>query len=500
MKKLIYLLLLPLALYSCQTQKAATGKHYYDFSTGQLSATRGGAFIVRPLKYKADHDLQLELYNYNPLKYEVIVEDTSYSLFLDDSAALARYVVLPSVSGPATTAADGFMDPEAFTKIIDRSSCRECPELEGMKDMADKIEEVEEAAAQYQGFMARIEWLNGELDVLKNGEILSPADVSAALGRFLRQLNAFVRPVLKDSLSTDPKQVNRADIDRLEQVFYSELEQAWKAVLSFRKIQAAGLKDPLCEDCAAFFEQTSEDLDVLEEEYAQFRKDHVGKIFPGFNNAMNAYSMLRPFTDRVPAFITKAVPIEKDGHTINIYRKDHGSERRILVDQVSVVPQGGFKIDVAGGFFITGLADRQYSLKSIDSIHTRPYVHDGVVRDTTLSETFTRIYEKSGSKVSFGGMLYLHAHSQTASLLNYGISLGFGALMNDQARLCLAAGPTLIVGKKQRLVVNAGVMLGQVDRLSPSYTTDRWYRERIDNVPSGKVWKADYMIGLSWNL
>ena len=102
--------------------------------------------------------------------------------------------------------------------------------------------------------------------------------------------------------------------------------------------------------------------------------------------------------------------------------------------------------------------------------------------------------------MSFGGMIFLNVHSMTGKSFNYGGYVGFGALFNDQARWCISTGGEAIIGRRQRFVIHAGMVLSQVDRLSPPYDKDVFYLERIDNVPTYRAWKPGFLLGLSWNL
>jgi hypothetical protein len=146
------------------------------------------------------------------------------------------------------------------------------------------------------------------------------------------------------------------------------------------------------------------------------------------------------------------------------------------------------------------LGDRSFTKHSLDSIHATQYLVNGIRRDTTIQESYNAIYEKENVNLSFGGMVYLHVHSQNPGNWNWGGFLGFGALFNDQARWAGSAGGTLLMGSKQRFNINLGLVLSQVDRLSPPYQKDTWYRESIDNVPTYRAWKTALLIGFSWNL
>jgi len=151
------------------------------------------------------------------------------------------------------------------------------------------------------------------------------------------------------------------------------------------------------------------------------------------------------------------------------------------------------------GMFFSGLSDDQYTLKTKDSIFSKKFVNAGEVRDSAVDQTFNSINKQSQARVSYGGMIFLHLHTQNSHYFNYGFSLGFGALFNDQARFAASFGPTLLIGKSQRFNINPSIIISQVTRLSAPYQAGTWYSETIDNVPTYKAMKASWGLGLSWN-
>ncbi|MGI8580741.1 MAG: hypothetical protein ACR2KX_00970 [Chitinophagaceae bacterium] len=102
-------------------------------------------------------------------------------------------------------------------------------------------------------------------------------------------------------------------------------------------------------------------------------------------------------------------------------------------------------------------------------------------------------------KLSFGAMLYMHYHTRSTGNYTEGFYLGFGALFNDQTRLTIGAGLSLLIGKVQRLAINAGVVKAEVDRLESPYDTQLWYPKSIGNIPTFRAWKLEPALGFSWN-
>jgi hypothetical protein len=224
------------------------------------------------------------------------------------------------------------------------------------------------------------------------------------------------------------------------------------------------------------------------------------KVLPAFNKTMQIYDLLQKYIKNIPDFITPALTIEKDQHTINIYTKVLGSQEKEPYDNIKVEPARGFKIDFAPGIFVSGLYDAKYTIKSKDSIWTTQYIAKDTVRDTTINKTFTSVYQQDQCRISIGAMIMLHAHSQWEGIFNLGGYIGFGALFNDQTRWTMSTGLSFLLGRKSRFNISLGAATAQVDRLQQPYQTEQWYAETIDNVPTVKVWKINYMIGFSWNL
>jgi hypothetical protein len=237
----------------------------------------------------------------------------------------------------------------------------------------------------------------------------------------------------------------------------------------------------------------------LKESVKEFKTARIDKAIPALNKKLVMYDDMKRYAVSDPKYVTKAISIENEKHTISIYKKAPGSETKVLHDYINIEPTRGFKLSVAGGLFVSGLTDQSFSKKTKDSIYTSKYLLDGVSRDTTKSETFTSLYEKDQADISYGGMLFLQAQSRNASVVNYGGFVGFGAMFNDQTRWAGSIGGSLLIGKAQKFNINIGAVIGQVERLTQPYKPDTWYRETLDNIPTYKAWDVSWMVGFSWS-
>src|SRR6476660_4936532 len=95
---IICIMMAALIFSACSSLKPPQ-RYYYDYSKKKLSADdTGKKEEMRPIPYRSSKDIQLEIYNYNPLRDEIIVEDSSSPRTLGDTASLARLIVFPQIS------------------------------------------------------------------------------------------------------------------------------------------------------------------------------------------------------------------------------------------------------------------------------------------------------------------------------------------------------------------------------------------------------------------
>ena len=503
-----------LIICSCNTIK--TQRYYYDFNKRMLTdKDKGTDEITRPVAYKATKDIQLEVFNYNPLKEEIIIEDSSSQRSIGDTAMLARLIVFPkTLSLPegdqknaeiaaknavgATTAlginSAQFLTPLVFTTVAEKDDCEMLEAF--MYSFNLKKDEIENLILRYKDLMSKMEIIGDDYEYLKNLTTLAAGDVAGRLNSsFLTRLNNFLLPA--ESVGGTITNTSSRELAGLETQYYTAITDA-EAGLDQIKNDADKLKGA----CAGFFElykKFSAAVTKVKDNLRDFKNSRADKIVSTFNKKLNMYDELVPYNVGVNNYVSKAVPITKDMHIITIFKKDAGNSTKTQHDYVRIELTRGIKLDVGGGVFVGGLNDHSFSKKSVDSIYTKHYLVNGVKRDTTLSETFTSIYKRDQCKVSYGGMLFLQVHSQNAAWTNWGGYLGFGALFNDQTRWAGSAGISLQLGKPQQFNINVGPIVGQVERLAPPYETNKWYAEKIDNVSTYKAWDVSWMIGFSWS-
>ncbi|MCD0480031.1 hypothetical protein LPB90_16380 [Chryseobacterium sp. LC2016-29] len=112
---------------------------------------------------------------------------------------------------------------------------------------------------------------------------------------------------------------------------------------------------------------------------------------------------------------------------------------------------GGLKIDISGGVFLTSLMDKEYETK-----------------DDTGNNKFIYTKEKGDYDFGFGSMINLSLRG--GSWVRPALSIG--ALFTTNQKFQILTGFGLILGKEERLVLHGGLTMGAVSRISDQYKTN----------------------------
>jgi hypothetical protein len=140
------------------------------------------------------------------------------------------------------------------------------------------------------------------------------------------------------------------------------------------------------------------------------------------------------------------------------------------------------KIDFSAGAFYTNLYNEISQLRKVQG-------QDSFFLKTTRSNDYT-----------LGPMGFINFHTQFRSYANGGLFLGSGLAFNQSAKLVLAGGGSLLLGKFQRLIIHAGVAFAQVDRISSLYPDGTVFGDASYKADVIQQWKSGFFAGLSWNL
>lgn len=158
------------------------------------------------------------------------------------------------------------------------------------------------------------------------------------------------------------------------------------------------------------------------------------------------------------------------------------------IHEFSVQIHEGFKVDLSSGFVLDlGLSDPSYYFdKTTDPSGVKVYV---------------RKSNDSGD-VTPSIAAFLNGYKRTSTNFKVGGAVGFG--LSNNARFRLYLGPSCIIGRKERIVISAGVSFGAISRLANGYELDQEFENNAslpNEVPTViDKFKFGGYFGLGFNL
>ncbi len=491
---LLLFFLLPgvlLKAQSCKTDKWPD-RYYYDFNKKQLyKDVQHTDSVSRPLLVKEGKEFQIEITGFNPLDYSIIIEDTAFDMFssnIDGINSLLNLSTFQEFNASAVSAKINEANHDTSYSTNDLSGC---PNVSSIRKSSDSLIA---AVSRYNKFISSLDYINEVYLRATKLQTFSPSDIRI-------MIDTTIVERINDTLLDSVLQFNQNKIP--DTSWFVETEKALSdSIFQFKTVFDSLEKQRKKAPDTCFAKEIESILKAkmfLQESESQ----HKYQTSPAFRKIMITYSNLTDWAFRVPLIVTRSYTVSKDMRRIKIYKQEKGSDNKKLYDIINVKMTRGFKIDVSGGLFVSGLYDAKFTLYSKDSIFTSQYIkYDSVptLADSLVNDKFTAIYPQNNTKVSFGGMMFLNAHTQNASFVNYGFYLGIGALFSDQTRWSGSFGGSLILGRNQRFTFHAGVVLAQVNRLSQPYETDVFYRKTFDEIPISSLWKASWLVGFSWQI
>ncbi|MCW3084014.1 MAG: hypothetical protein JWP12_1380 [Bacteroidetes bacterium] len=159
---------------------------------------------------------------------------------------------------------------------------------------------------------------------------------------------------------------------------------------------------------------------------------------------------------------------------------------RLPKQTISIPVRNTSYFSYSTGFFASGLTNDSYAWKN------------KYAADTLSKDSISLIKEKKN--YDLGIMSQLHYVPSISHFKKWAIGFDIGAAVNlPDLRLRYSAGPSFIFGNKNQFIISAGVIAGQVDKLSNVY--DDKMSLRSDLKPSDlyvRVWNASIYASVSY--
>lgn len=131
---------------------------------------------------------------------------------------------------------------------------------------------------------------------------------------------------------------------------------------------------------------------------------------------------------------------------------------------------------------------------SFGQFFSRPqsyFVRDSIIRTsdkdafTPFLTSFVHFYPQSRGSASLGG--------------SFGVGIPLGGSSSLES-ISFFFGPSLVLGRSQRIVLSGGLMGGKVDQLSDGYAVGERFEVDANLLQTQSVYKLGYFLGISFNL
>lgn len=194
------------------------------------------------------------------------------------------------------------------------------------------------------------------------------------------------------------------------------------------------------------------------------------------------YNQINSETFTVNYFIRKP---DSDEVIINLTTQskvDENKENQTNSIEIPIIVTKGIKVDFSGGFYFSNVADHEYTNKPI------------YTKDTISGYQLVKKIEKPWA---FGVATYMHAYFRVSCDFNVAANIGLGIDQNTDLKIL--SGLSLILGKKQRFIINGGCAVGKVSVLSPYLDESRIYNS-VNEPVYVEEFKIGWFVGISYNL
>ena len=488
---------------------------YYDAQTELLRYELEGKAIQQP-KAQSGSNIFLHIKNYNNYLFEVEVGANESTINIPTSSSNALSGLLSGKGGGRLPTLNLF----SATANDESAASREQTEEEPVLSHSREIDLSEENEKQYQV----IQDLSAEYSEILNTMNQAEAELMA-IGKAIKiefqkkqKLKVIAKEItkLKQHPQLKPTQIKKmaseyfqtvftiADIKTIdmnyilsqtslkeqlgqlkekEELYQNELERVEELVEISNEFNLEGTSimqslQKTQKDGQGFLSKAKAYQKKLNELTSEFQKEDMEYLadlryeFEAINS--NDFS----YTYRTTA--------KEDAIIFNVkFKKKALGENEVTTNKtiapIEVAISGGFKLNASLGLSFGGFNEtpqdyfvREETIKADDIGGLKP-----------LLTSFLHFYKQSNGNTSLGGS----------------VGIGF-PLAGDRniTSLSFLAGPALMIGKSSRIVISAGVMAGQVDRLAQGYEIGDTFISEVDNVPVKQVYELGFFVGISYNL
>lgn len=442
----------------------------YDFNKKKVADDK----LIR---VKENGEVQVEIKNFNQLRYQLSVQDSSFNIFTSDP--------------------DKFLEKISPTK--DYPNIELEPKINKKSTNINKIKELKESSTNsYNSYVKLFNALKNinsiysyacQLDVL-NKEYISDLINKKCLEEIFPEESYNIDNVFSEDILTEHDKI------------YSKIEKTKKEIQDTIEKRENDIKQL---DTTKIDEKKTieAEISILKQIVLPLSEltANVETASRYINESLLKYSQIQNALKTPSYYVSESYRVTKDIHCLNIYKYDINTKKSSKHDKITIELKNALRFSTPSGVFLSGLYDEKFTTVTKETtVETVAVNSSGNSEKLKSNKTYTAMYPSRNRNISFGAMIYISAHTCNGKYTNFGGFLGAGAIFKDNTKIAAAAGGTIILGRNQRCFINIGMATSQVDRLDRPYKTKTFYDINPSSLPISEVWRYSWMVGVAWEI
>ncbi|MEZ4941335.1 MAG: hypothetical protein R3D58_10715 [Saprospiraceae bacterium] len=494
---------------------------YYDAFTDSVFYMQDGRVVDQPRARKGSN-VMLHVQNYNNYLYNIAIDTkeqevkvgqanpfnlggllaggTPTDLFFGAGEEPGKFTP-PTIGIPMTSGAG------ATAEELQRKELRE--------EMSQLQQKFNEAFLEQKQLYTKIERIQNNLQLEVEGQ----------------QVQAFVASELQNlryNPNLEPRQIKKLSQEYMVRIFGEEDPNALDLTKVLEKTDAAGQVKKLQKEYDTNVKLYSETVGIMEVTGVSINnpkfEDPGLKLenFGEFKSTANQYTAvavanLETFRENLKEMNTKLTNVKSlDVQTLanlrttylTVMENDFSKTYRQTVTSDNL--EMTLKFTPIDSIKIKGVATKQLAPITLS-------VYGGLRINASLGVGFGQFFDRaldfyvrdsvigSSEKDAFNPYLtsFVHFYRQSRGDVSLGGSFGVGIPLGGENGLDNVAfflGPSLVLGRGQRIVLSAGLLGGKVNKLTGGYQVGDAFARDSSEIPTESRYELGYFVGLSFNL
>ena len=264
---------------------------------------------------------------------------------------------------------------------------------------------------------------------------------------------------------------------------YTSLKDKWKKLSTDPILVAVSVTDPQLKTIKTSADSIS---NVMEARLKNQKEADLDKLKDQNSNQEAQLITLRRTYEELQndIFTYKFPPIQSSGQSVGLnlvvkQLQENGDYTDVKSLNQNIEVTGDWKISGGLGLAFSTLKDQTYAYEVVDNTIVADPLDDFVPMFTS----------------------FIHGHKMTTRQVSIGTTFGIGfPLQSQDGNLSLSffLGPSLILGKSEKLFFTAGVMGGKTERLSGGFRAGDFFNGISSSLPMRSKYELGYFLAFSY--